>query len=91
MSIAPAIGSPMSCATLLRPPSAPIRYFARIWYVSPDNRSRTVAVTPSSSCSSDTYSVSNRNRAPRLAAVLTRMGSNSVCGRSQGRVGLASV
>ena len=29
-SISPSIGRPMSCAIFERPPSAPIRYFARI-------------------------------------------------------------
>ena len=48
-SISPSIGSPMSCAIFERPPSAPIRYFARISYCSPLTRSRTCTVTPSAS------------------------------------------
>ena len=49
----PPIGSPASSATLLRPPSAPMRYLARMVYSSPRSRSSTVTVTPKSSCTKD--------------------------------------
>ena len=90
-SISPSNGSPTSLATWLRPPSAPSTYFARMAYSCPDSRSRTVTVTPASSCTSDTYSVSNRIRLPRAAAWPTSIGSSSVCGRSQFFDGLARV
>ena len=89
MSIAPSNGSPTSRATALRPPSAPMTYFARIVDSAPDTRSRTVTVTPSSSCSRPTYSVSNRIRLPRAAACPIRIGSRSVCGMSAFGEGLA--
>ena len=90
-SIWPSNGSPTSAATALRPPSAPITYFARMSYSLPVTRSRTVTVTPSSSCTSRRYSVSNRIRLPREAACPTTIGSRKVCGMSQLGDGLASM
>jgi hypothetical protein len=91
MSIRPSMGSPRSAATVAdRAPSAPIRYLARTGYVRPVSRSSTRAVTPSSSCVWERYSVENRVRAPRAAAFLTRIGSRYVCGMSQFQDGEAS-
>ena len=67
-SVCPSNGSPSCSAITLRPPSAPIRYFARISYVAPPTRSSTGAVTPSSSCTRQRNSVSNRTCVPRSAA-----------------------
>jgi len=90
-SIRPCMGSPICCAICDRPPSAPMRYFARTSYSRPLRRSRTRAVTPSSSCSSERYSVEKRTCVPRACACLSMIGSSSVCGMSHIRVGLASV
>ena len=74
-SMTPSDGRPMSCAICERPPSAPMRYFERIVYSLPVRRSRTVVVTPSSSCTWERYSVSKRTREPRSAAWPMRIGS----------------
>ena len=50
-----------------------------------------MTVAPSSSWVRLTYSVSKRILEPRSAAWPIRIGSKSVCGRSQGSVGLACV
>src|ERR1700754_2679836 len=86
-SMTPSIGSPMSCTIFERPPSAPIRYLARIEYTSPPTRSCTVTVTPSASCTCERYSVSKRTRLPRRAASPRMIGSKMSCGRAERGVG----
>jgi len=88
-SISPSKGSPMSAATWLRPPSAPITYLARMPNSAPVTRSRTRTLTPSSSWVRLRYSVSKRIRLPREAACPMMIGSSRVCGRSQLGDGLA--
>jgi hypothetical protein len=87
----PRKGRPMSSATWLRPPSAPMTYRARMSYSSPRSRSRTCTVTPSLSCCRERYSVSKRTFAPRLCALCSSTGSIRSCGMSQIRDGLAAV
>lgn len=80
----------MSAATLERAPSAPMRYFARMVYSWPLRRLRTRTLTPSASCSWETYSVENCVWVPRLVAFSSRIGSMSVCVRPHGIDGEAS-
>lgn len=78
----PSSGRPACSATLLRPPSAPTRYFERTSNSRPDRRSRQTVVTPSASCVWPRYSVDMRAWVPRAQAVLNRIGSMNVWGRS---------
>ena len=80
--ILPSNGRPACSATRLFPPSAPTRYFERIVMSLPVSRSRQVVVTPSASCTWVRYSVLILGCAPREQAVLKRIGSMKVCGRS---------
>ena len=72
----PSNGIPHSSRALLCAPSAPTRYAARIVRSSPLSESLTVAVTPSSSCSSPISSVPSRTLAPACAARRRRIGSS---------------
>ena len=63
----PCMPMPSRSRTGLRFPSAATTYFARTELSVPLSRSRTTAVTPSASCTSDVHSARYRSRAPSSA------------------------
>jgi hypothetical protein len=72
----PLMPMPSPSRTGLRFPSAATTYLARTELSVPLSRSRTTAVTPSASCSSDVHSARYRSRALSSVARARRIGSS---------------
>ncbi len=86
----PCMPMPSRSRTGLRFPSAATTYFARTELSVSLSRSRTTAVTPAASCSSDVHSVRYRSRAPSSAARARRIGSSASWLMNSRTVGLNS-